>query len=385
MRKIIELNEKCCGCGVCEAVCQHSALVMAENKEGFFYPSIATDACIDCKLCEMACPVLSATSHNHTRINKIYAAHNKDAFVRLASSSGGVFTSLAEYVIERNGIVFGVKMTADFNGTQFGMAESLEQLAEFRGSKYVQPCVDQVYKKVRACLQKGRMVLFSGCPCHIAALKSYLKREYENLILVDLICHGTSSGFIWKQYLKDIVRKKQSKVVHVDFRNKEKGWSNYSMAIDFEDGSRYLQEKYNDPFYLAFNQDLCLRPSCSFCSFKGVNHQSDITLGDYWGIEHNPSMKNDDRGISLIITHNEKGEQIINSCRKHLLIEQECEKSVLNYNISYYKSARMNPNRQKFFDRVEKDGFKQTVYKNTGIGLLQMLRRFFKTVRRKVQ
>lgn len=327
---MIVLKEKkdCCGCSACAQRCPKQCITMQSDNEGFLYPIIDTDKCIDCGLCEKVCPVINR--NEPSKPIAAYAAINKNEEIRLASSSGGIFTLLAEAIINEGGVVFGVKFNEKWQAV-FDYTETLEGIAPFRGSKYVQAVVGNAYKDAESFLKSGRKVLFTGTPCQIAGLKKYLRKEYDNLLAVDVICHGAPSPLVWKEYLNELIRAKrvaekntvslslndEPVLTGISFRDKTNGWKKYCFRATFAalkaaknsvSEPPYLLETFNkNKFMQGFLRDIYLRPSCYSCPAKNGTSGSDITLGDFWGIENHISEIDDDKGVSAVLINSTKG------------------------------------------------------------------------------
>lgn len=333
----IEGKTFCCGCSACASVCPRQCISLEPDEEGFLYPHVNETTCIDCGLCEKVCPFLAKGTEEHPPLQTI-AAKNLNDDVRLSSSSGGLFTLFAEKTINECGVVFGAQFDDDWNVVH-GESTTIEELAKFRGSKYVQSTIGDTYIKAKEYLKQGRIVLFSGTSCQIMGLKRFLGKEYPNLFTIDVICHGVPSPAVWKQYLneiQDIARNGNNKQVHelftsiipstdapvkstlegISFRDKTYGWRNSSFALYcFESSTEgdnrnihyLIANDYKSKFFAAFNDGLILRPSCSNCPAKGGRCCSDITLADFWGIEKQLPDFTDDRGISLCLCNTEKG------------------------------------------------------------------------------
>ena len=239
---MIHITEKfyCCGCMACVSVCPKQCIKMIEDEEGFLYPEIDASRCIDCKLCEKVCPELCQKEERSPL--SVYAAKNKNEQIRLASSSGGIFTLLAEKVIDEDGVVFGARFNEKWDIVH-DYKETKEGLVAFRGSKYVQSYMGDCYQKVKSFLQQGREVMFTGTPCQIAGLKNYLRKDYDNLLTVDVVCHGVPSPKVWRIYLDEIARKGgkntvlshpicgKAEIKSIDFRSKSTGWKKFSFAL----------------------------------------------------------------------------------------------------------------------------------------------------------
>lgn len=353
--------ENCCGCGACYNVCPKKAITMKENEEGFKYPEVNMDICVNCKLCEKACPVLKSVEEIRI-IPKAYACYNKNEEIRKNSSSGGLFTSIAQYVLNNNGVVYGASFNEKWEVEHIRI-ESIENLNKLRTSKYVQSDTKDTYTLVKNDLEKGKNVLFTGTPCQIEGMIEYLGKEYDNLYTQDIICHGVPSPKVWKKYLEYRKDNKSYEIKKINFRDKRSGWSTYSMLIDY-DVNKYNELHDNDIFMKAFLSDLSLRNSCYNCKFKGLHRRSDITLADFWGIDNIfPEMNQKNLGISLVIVNTKKGMKIFKSLDNIVAKEVDFRKSIY-YNPSYEKTPKKPKNREKFFDTINKESFEQCVNKN---------------------
>lgn len=307
---MIALKEKnvCCGCQACKEACPTKCISMVCDNEGFLYPKVNQVDCVDCHLCEKICPLLNKTTVRETAPISCYAAISRDTQNRLLSSSGGVFSLLAESIIKRGGVVFGARFDEQFN-VFHSHTETCAGIEPFRGSKYAQSDLRDSYSQVKQFLKEKRPVLFSGTPCQIAGLRGYIQhKDDDNLFLVSVVCHGAPSPQVWKEYLKDVTNGAQPTAVSM--RDKSEGWSKYRMIIRRDDESFLDTIATDTPFMKAFLNDLILRPSCYSCQFRG-NHGSDLTLGDYWGIENIHPDMSDDKGTSLILVYTAKGQQLL--------------------------------------------------------------------------
>ena len=311
---MIDIKEKkdCCGCSACVQKCPKQCISLKEDCEGFLYPEVDKSICIDCGLCEKVCPVLYQEL-SQKPLN-VYAAINKNETIRLQSSSGGIFSLLAEKIINEGGVVFGARFDKNWE-VMHDYSETIEGLSAFRGSKYVQSRIGNTYIAARKFLEEGRWVLFSGTSCQIAGLKRYLRKEYNKLLTVDVICHGVSSPLVWREYLKEI-NQKNIKITQISFRDKIKGWKKFSLSICFSSYTDthenfYFHETLDENIYLQlFLHNLCLRPSCSNCPSKSGKCNSDISLADYWGIIRITPKMYDNKGTSLLLINTSKGKDI---------------------------------------------------------------------------
>ena len=320
----IDNKKACCGCWACVQRCPRNCITMHEDEEGFSYHIVDTSACIECGLCEKVCPVLNQAEAK--RPLDVYAAINPNEEVRLNSSSGGIFSQLAEKVIADGGVVFGARFDEHWKVVH-DYCDTLAGLAAFRGSKYVQSRIGACYRHAENFLKAGRRVLFSGTSCQIAGLHRFLGKEYDNLLTVDVICHGVPSPLVWRKYVEAIktcpqriigknttlhFADKNTAIAGIAFRDKSSGWKRYGFtvrSIDENNQERILFREtfYENLFMDGFLKDIYLRPSCYACPSKSGKAQSDITLGDYWGIEHQHPAMDDDKGTSLVLLHTDKG------------------------------------------------------------------------------
>ena len=286
---------------------------MIKDNEGFLYPKVDTEKCVGCGECERICPVLQQ-GKERTPIYA-FASYNKCLSIRKNSSSGGVFTQLAEYTIKQNGVVFGA-MFDSLCHVYHGFVDNIEDLSRLRGSKYVQSRIGESYREAKHFLKDDRQVLFSGTPCQIAGLKRFLGKEYENLLTVDVACHGVPSPGIWKLYLNELSNQflPGSSVKEVNFRDKSNGWKNYSIRIVFAKDDKefvYTVPFYRDWYLMSFLKNLVLRPSCSSCQMRNGKSGSDLTVGDLWGVETICPELDDELGTSVVLVNTLKGNSIV--------------------------------------------------------------------------
>ena len=343
---------------------------MTEDKEGFLYPHIDKSVCLNCGQCEKVCPVLNEYSGS---AKTAYACMNNNTSNRLAGSSGGVFILLAEYVIKKSGVVFGAAYDDNLNVKHICISD-IEDIPLLMGSKYVQSRIDDTYKKAKEYLDTGRLVLFSGTPCQIGGIKAYLKKDYDNLILQDIVCHGVPSPLVWQKYLEyqsKIHGAEVCKKTLPNFRNKDSGWKNYSVSLHFENGEEYISVYKDDLFMKAFLRNLSLRPSCYNCHFKSVKRESDITLADFWGADKLVPEMFDDKGISLVLVNSEKGEMIFKEISSDLNYKEINRDEALKYNPSAYTSSNLPKQRRAFMKNIAPGNFRECVMKYTKGSLIR--------------
>lgn len=334
----------CTGCGACAAACPAGAITMREDSEGFFYPSVNKEACIGCFACERACPADCVTPP--AAETEAYYAFAKDAAICRSSSSGGVFTFLAQEILNRGGVVFGAGFDQTFRVCHQRI-EKPEEIPLLRTSKYVQSDLGDTLQQVRALLKAGRPVLFSGTPCQIAALRQFLGKDDENLFTQDIICHGVPSPEVWKDYLEQMHGAK--KIASVNFRDKTLGWNDFSMKVNYVDGTSYRELATKDPYERAFLANLTLRPSCYQCQYKTVARVSDLTLADYWGVEVvHPELKQQ-QGVSLVLVHSDKGKRLMQAVSDDLTIGETDLVRATTMNHATTHSVGWHPKRNEFF------------------------------------
>jgi coenzyme F420-reducing hydrogenase beta subunit len=278
---------------------------MQDDKEGFEYPAIDNNKCIKCGLCEKVCPIIN--KGNKRSPLHVYAAKNSNENVRQHSSSGGVFSLLAEQVIREGGVVFGVKYNVDADAV-FSYFEDIGSIDLFRGSKYVQAKVGYAYREAEVFLKSGRKVMFAGTPCQILGLKLFLRKQYSNLLAVDVVCHGVPSPMVWRRYIKEEAESMGVPMLYdINCRDKYSGWKRYSFSYQYTDGNNNVKvcARFDENIYMkAFLSNLTLRPSCYSCPVRAGRSMSDITIGDFWGIDRLYPEFDDDKGISLVMVYN---------------------------------------------------------------------------------
>ncbi len=308
--ELLKEKEKCCGCRVCEKVCPKSAITMEEDENGFLYPHIDEQKCIDCGLCLKKCAFQSGyKTRKEFEPSYGYAARHKDFATMMKSRSGGAFPVLSDIILKEHGVIYGCGYdeTEGFYKVVHKKAQNQVQRDEFCGSKYVQSDLGNVFPELKEELEKGTRVLFSGTGCQVGALHTYLGKEYENLITVDIVCHGVPSPKIWREFLHMREKETHKKITGVDFRDKSKfGWKAHweSLTIGEEKMSSQLYRK-------IFSMAVATRPSCFQCVYANKNRPGDITLADFWGHEKAvPGFYDDDKGLSLVLVNTEKGKKL---------------------------------------------------------------------------
>ena len=356
----IEDPKDCCGCTACASICIHDAITMKPDALGFLYPEVDVSKCIDCGLCDKACQFSDQydTSLN-LDIPIAYAARHKDPYHLLSSRSGGAFVALSDYILERNGVVYGAGWTDELMVVH-KRGVTKDDRNTFKGSKYTQSDMRGIFKQVKQDLISGKEVLFSGTGCQVAGLKGFLQnRKYENLYLVDIVCHGVPSPFIWRDYLNFIERKEKKKIIKADFRDKsEKGWKSHFESFTFVDGQKKYTSLYRQLFYAHLN----LRWSCYNCHYCNTKRTGDISLADYWGWQRtDPNFNSDNKGCSLVLCNTDKGILWFEAVKDRMnTIRAELPNVMQNHLI---KPSDMHPKRMLFEKNYAKNGFEYAMHK----------------------
>lgn len=351
-------RDLCTGCEACVQGCPVEAITMENDEEGFLRPVLQTDMCTGCGLCAHICPAL--TSRDTEGHPVAYAARAQDDMLRENSSSGGVFSLLAMEVLAQGGVVFGAALDENYRVVHRA-ARSIEELASLRGSKYVQSRIDRTFQQAKKYLDAGTTVLFCGTPCQVEGLHAYLRRSYEHLITQDLICHGVPSPMVWERYVREQERIHHSQVCGVNFRYKSPDWRCYSLHLRFQNGETYTASLADDPYMQSFLNDLTLRPSCYRCYCKTLWRSSDITLADFWGVEHCAVHMDDNRGTSLVVCHTEKGRMWLNRLQGAWRCELADLPMAVKYNSAMIRSVPRPAARDVFMRDVMTMPFEQAV------------------------
>ena len=378
---------KCCGCSACVQSCPVKCIDMKEDEQGFLYPVIDTAACIDCGLCEKVCPILNPSASKEPL--QVLAAKNRNEEQRLRSSSGGIFILLAEHIIERGGVVFGARFNEKWE-VEHCYAETIEGLEPLMRSKYVQSYIGNTYKEAERFLKEGRQVMFVGTSCQIAGLKRFLRKEYNNLLAVDFICHGVPSPGIWRKYLEEI-KSSQSEaagknsvlslslksvpvITGINFREKQNGgygWKKYGFEVRAKSPSKGDKNTvlksgifYENVFMKGFLSNLYLRPSCYKCTAKNGASGSDLTIADFWGIQNYHPEFDDDKGVSVIFVHTDKGKAVIEILKAKIDVLESNISEAIESNLSYFQSVSVPEKYTIFWKKYKR---LKSVYKSVQI------------------
>lgn len=358
--QIYESKYDCCGCSACYSICPVNAIQLIADDEGFQYPYIDQDLCINCRKCESVCPLKLQQKKLHPI--HIYAAKNKNECIRQKSSSGGVFSLLANFTEASGGIIYGAVFDEKF-AVRHIRAETAEEWGKMCGSKYMQSDIKNVFSQVKDDLKHRRKVLFSGTPCQIDGLKQFLKYERissEDLLTCDIVCHGVPSPLIWNEYLQYLKKTSGRELGFVNFRDKDQlGWHNSTLTIKDKEQGVILSETQSDNFFfqLFFNHEI-LRPACHRCKYSNFSRHGDISLGDFWGIEKNFKEFDDDKGVSLVMVNTDIGEKVWEEIKNDMEYFEISQEQCIQPNL--VSPSEEGPGRKRFWYWYRKYGLKRT-------------------------
>lgn len=354
---MIQISNKvdCCGCNACGDVCVQQAITFKTDHEGFWYPEVDQEKCTDCHLCEKVCPILNVKDlkKNDFLEPRCFAANHKNLEIRFDSTSGGAFSAMAEEVYKKNGFVGGAVYDEDFSAFHF-ISDRKEDLKRIRSSKYLQSDAQGFYRKVKESCETGKQVLVCGTPCQMAALRRFLRRDYENLIIVDFICHSIASPKAHRKYFDYLEEIYGSKAVYFKAKNKELGWRSLTKKTMFENGKSHYGIKGKDYYSRAYHSDMISRPSCYDCKFKGYPRIADITLADFWGGEKVAKELDDNIGTSAVLISSRKGFDFFNTASKRLIKKDINIRDIEPFNIALNSSLKMpRYDRVQFFNDLD--------------------------------
>ena len=378
----IEDPKKCCGCTACASICPRNAISMEPDTLGFLYPQVDDTKCVNCGLCEKVCQF---TDH-YDRTNlfsepKAYAARHKDINEVALSRSGAVFAAVSDWILSQNGAVYGAGYVDHFR-VAHKRATTKSQRDGLRGSKYVQSDLTGIFHQIKNDLKSENVVLFSGTPCQIAGLKGFLRKDYDNLYLMDIVCHGVPGPFIWRDYLSYVEKKNNGIVESFNFRDKsELGWSWHKESFFLKNKK---QKVYSFDYAKIIAANIILRKSCSQCPFTNVQRPADITIGDFWGWDRVDSEINkDDKGVSLVFVNSEKGSKIFDAIKDVLTYIPAKVSDCLQPNLQ--GPSTMHPKREPFEKYYAKYGFEAAIKKYCGFGWRGFVRRHLGALKRLVK
>lgn len=358
---MISIKDKkdCCGCTACISICSHQAISMCADTEGFLYPIVNKDKCIGCGLCNKVCPLLSPPIEEPIHMN-IYAALNKSVYKYLHSSSGGVFIQLCEEIIKQQGIVCGAVYDNNFV-VKHQFRETIEGCYDFQTSKYVQSDIIGVFPKIKRKLRENRKILFSGTPCQVAGLKSYLKCNYENLYTCDIICHGVPSPAVFEDYKRFVAKGRRITSINMKSKNQKNG--NTTFKFKFVNGEQEEDTLAINIWKELYFNHYISRPSCYACLFTNMNRPSDITIGDFWHYQKKHPNFHDGKAISLVLVSSHKGEELFSSVQHSFFINKSSKEECLQPQLQY--PSPIANNRKDFWETYQKESF-QAIAKQYG-------------------
>lgn len=362
---MIQINNPadCCGCTACASICNHDAIKMESDVMGFLYPKIDTDKCVNCGLCEKVC----AFNENYdTSMNisqpKVYGARHKNLKEVETSRSGAAFIAFSDWILKHNGVIYGVGYTEHFRVVH-KRATTFEERNEFKGSKYVQSDLQGIFRQIKKDLKEGKLVLFSGTPCQTAGLNSYIGKHFrDNLYLIDIVCHGVPSPFIWQDYLRYLEKKQNDKICWFNFRDKQEfGWAAHHETYKFIKDKRKIINR-RAIFTELFYKHIMFRHSCGKCYYTNTKRPSDITIADFWHWQKTDSSINaDNKGLSLILCNTEKGITLFESTQHELQTIPAILSNCMQGNMR--RPSPIHPQRMQFEKDYVERGFEYVIKK----------------------
>ncbi|MBN1604005.1 MAG: Coenzyme F420 hydrogenase/dehydrogenase, beta subunit C-terminal domain [Chitinispirillaceae bacterium] len=377
-------KEDCCGCTACKNICPKSAIDMVPDEEGFLYPQINKDICIECGLCQKVCTFQNgyATPHNFEK-PLVYAVRHKNENELLTSRSGAMFIAISDYILTHNGIIYGAGYSDHFRVVHKRATTKTER-NEFKGSKYVQSDLNETFEQVKDDLQNKRMVLYSGTPCHTSGLCSYLlknKIDTKNLYVCDIVCHGAPSPFIWRDYISYIEKKYKDDIIAVSFRDKQWGWEAHVESFILQRTNQKVMTKtYTDLFY----QHIILRPSCSVCRYTNFRRPADITLADYWGWKKvSQEFNADNKGVSLVLVNTQKGRNVFENVKQYINYLESSADKCIQPNLQLPSKA--SSFRNLFWKDYIKHGFTYVGKKYGNLGWMERLKYIMLKMKSKIR
>lgn len=355
-------KSRCTGCTACAAVCPMHCIIMKKDEEGFRYPLVDQKQCINCGRCDSVCPAKRTAESSGVPIYA-FGAFSKDKDVRRNSSSGGVFYELASRILETGGAVYGAAFDHRMMTVMHRCITHQKDISKLMGSKYMQSDMSDTFSLVKKQLEKETEILFSGTPCQIYGLKSFLDKEYEKLICVSVICHGTPSPRLWENYLKMRTHQLGGPISECNFRDKRKGWNHFGLNLRSATGKSKYSSAQTDPYMRMFLQNMSLRPSCYRCCAKNNSCRADIVLGDFWGVQYRVPELADDRGTSLVLVYSKKGDELIKQISNTLVFRRVNSEEALMGNRAFADSVKEPVERNSFFAEMDEMDFKMLAKK----------------------
>lgn len=365
---MIQITDKtqCCGCNACGDVCTHSAITFKTDIEGFWYPVVDKEKCVDCGLCEQVCPIINVDKlkKNDLPESECYAAEHKNLEVVFDSTSGGLFSALADIMYRDKGYVGGAVFNDDFSVRHF-ISNDKSDLPRLRSSKYLQSNLEGFYSEVKKLLKAGEKVLVCGTPCQMAALRAFLGKDYENLIIADFICLGINSPKVWRKYLDSFEERYGHKVIYCKAQSKEYGWRNLTQKVILDNGKEYYETSSQSNFTKGYlRTHVYARPSCYDCKFKGYPRMADITLADFWGVEKVDKSLDKNLGTSLVMVNSEKGKAFFERVKARINYHPVPFSSIESGNrVLKFSMPKPVVDRKQFFEDLDKMSFLQMAKK----------------------
>ena len=360
-------KEDCCGCTACYASCPTQAIDMQPDAaEGFYYPHVDESKCIDCGKCLSVCKDVRP----YQEPQKIYACWSKDDSLRARSSSGGIFSLLAEQVLKQNGAVCAVGYSDDCKECFHKIIWKSEDLDDLRRAKFVQSKKYDVFHSIKNILQEGTILLFCGAPCEVGGLRQFLGREYDNLITCDFICGCVSSPMVYSAYIDFLNKKFNANIVSVNFKDKRKGWRGKAIAVEFDNGEEYYNSILDDDYFVSFHSRYNIRPSCFNCKYRDLKRGADITLGDFWAIEKYNEAFDDNKGTSFVLVNTTKGEKALQQLDLNIhLMDIDYEEYCMKYNWCMHRNPYAMPDedRKTFYKDVVSMPFDEMALKDLDV------------------
>ena len=367
MKRPFNLKENCCGCTACQSICPVRAITMESDSEGFLYPCVNSEKCVNCGKCIEVCDFKESSIDLEKSTPLVYAVKHKDENVRANSTSGGAFTAISDYILKKDGIVYGVAFDGQLNVVHQRATKKVER-DKFRGSKYVQSNLKNIFLKVKNDLENNYKVLFTGTPCQVAGLKSFLKdMETKNLVLCDILCHGVSSPLLWQEHINNCQKTKKLNIKSYKCRSKINGWHSHTEEILYSNGKKDSSSQNSQKHKVLFYSHNILRPSCHKCPYTKIEHKSDFTIADFWGIENHMPEFDDNRGVSLMIINSSKGKQIFKNIEENLIYRKsninDCMQPIL------VGPTKPSLNRDQFWQDYHQKGYEYILKNYAGCNL----------------
>ncbi len=358
---MIEITDKrlCTACGACRSVCPQDAITLIQDEDGFRYPRVDLSRCVDCGLCEKVCHMLHPQTGHEPFKGAVFAACLRDRDGLAEVSSGGAAWALTQEMIRQGGVVYGAVQRGLFD-TRHVRAENLEEAEAFRRSKYQESDMGTIYTEVKADLDAGRKVLFTGTGCQIGGLYGFLGKKPAGLVTCDVVCHGIPSLRIFKEYIGALERAEGEKAVGIVYRDKSRGWKANQIAIRFQDGRTVKEWHGSHPYHACYLAGLISRPSCEGCRYQSLSRVSDITLADFWKYRGKLLAENEDRGISLVVCSSEAGRALFDAALPLLHAEEVPLEDAVNSSRHLTQPARFHPRRKEFLAATRIIGFMRT-------------------------